>query len=526
MAFVLVLAAPFLVRGPVERVEVEGDARALIVVTPHIEQIRQEFGAAFTQWHAREYGQRVEIDWRTPGGTSEIVRQLQAQYSAAAQRLAREIPAGEGDAAAALEALFAPGTMGFDLFFGGGTYDHGRVKNGITIADPRPGREGERIPLAMSEPVGFAQDRLDGWFGENRIGHGYLYDPEQYWIGTALSGFGIVYNRDLHREMGIPEPRAFRDLTDPRYIGMIALADPRQSGSVTTTYDSILNNEGWEEGWRVLREMAANARYYASAATKPPIDVSQGEAAAGLAIDFYGRGQAQAVMRPGETAETSRVGYVDPEGATYIDADPISLLRGGPEPELARRFIEFCLTDEAQVLWQLPSRANPLSAENPVGPDGGAMGPRRHELRRMPVRRAVYERYVDYFIDRVDPFTLASETSPRGWRSAIPVLMPAFGIDTSEELRRAWRALNAARRDPGFPGDVLGEMERLFYAMPVHTMRDGRRVEFGPGTLREIREDTDSWRDPVHGQRSRIGYARFFRENYRRVVELHRVRGE
>src|SRR5690606_17069006 len=174
-----------------------------------------------------------------------------------------------------------------------------------------------------------------------------------YWLGTALSGFGIVYNRDVLEELGLPEPESFDDLTAFGYFNLLALADPRMSGSVTTTYESILNNQGWDSGWRTLREMAANSRYFATSSTRPPIDVSQGDAAAGLAIDFYGRGQAQEVMAAGETAETSRVGYVDPKGAVYIDADPVSILRGGPSPELAQRFVEFLLTDEAQALWQM-----------------------------------------------------------------------------------------------------------------------------------------------------------------------------
>src|SRR5690606_21922861 len=116
--------------------------------------------------------------------------------------------------------------------------------------------------------------------------------------------------------------------------------------------------------------------------TRPPIDVSQGDAVAGLAIDFYGRGQAQEVMASGETAETSRVGYVDPEGAVYIDADPVSILRGGPNPELARAFVEFLLTDEAQALWQMRATAGADAAESdtPAGVNGAPMGPRAYEL--------------------------------------------------------------------------------------------------------------------------------------------------
>ncbi|MFN9972557.1 MAG: ABC transporter substrate-binding protein, partial [Phycisphaerae bacterium] len=186
-----------------------------------------------------------------------------------------------------------------------------------------------------SVPAGFPKAQLDEWYGENRIGSGLLYEPDQYWLGTALSGFGIVSNRDLLKRLGLPEPDSFEALTDPKLQAMVALADPRQSGSIATTFDAILSNYGWEKGWRILREMCANARYFTNSSTKPPIDISHGEGAIGLAIDFYGRSQAQAIAKPGEDRATVRDGDGDPKGTASVEADPISLLRGGPNPEIA-----------------------------------------------------------------------------------------------------------------------------------------------------------------------------------------------
>ncbi len=83
------------------------------------------------------------------------------------------------------------------------------------------------LKFPMSVPAGFSKAQLDEWFGENAVGAQTLYEPEQYWLGTALSGFGVVYNRDVLKELGIQDPETFIDLTDPKYAGMLALADPR-----------------------------------------------------------------------------------------------------------------------------------------------------------------------------------------------------------------------------------------------------------------------------------------------------------
>ncbi len=519
IAFLLVLALPLIVRalagGSGGAVGAEGafktlakdgeDVASLVIVTPHVEQIRLEFAAAFDSWHRAKFSRGVRIDWRVPGGTSEIVKQIEAQAEAAIRQGQMSI-----------EGLFAAGVSGADVFFGGGSYEHGKMAQ-----ERKALVSGHEVRYRLGRPAGFPQEQLDDWYGQNKIGVQQIYDPGQVWLGTALSGFGIVYNRDTLNTLGVPEPRSFRDLCDPRYFNMLALADGRLSGSLTTAYESILNKEGWE-GWRTLRELCANARYFASASTRPPVDVSQGEAAAGLAIDFYGRNQSQFVLKPGQSADESRVGYVDPEGAVYIDADPVTILNGCTDFEIARRFVEFCLTVEGQSLWQFRSHHSLGSAP----PDG--LGPRVYELRRMPARRIMYEKYLDRMVDKANPFVAASDVPGRGWRDAIAPMMAAFGIDTSEECRRAWRVLNVARQslDAGAvsPG-VLAEMETAFYAMPRHRMADGTELVFSEENYKAISADVKRWRDPDRARRAQIAYAGFFAAQYHEVVRLWEAGG-
>lgn len=493
-ALLIVLGVPFAFRPRVERVD--DAALRLVIITPHNEQIRTEFGLAFDRWHRAHFdGRGVIIDWRTPGGTAEIRRQLFAEYEAAIRR-----------------GPIAPGSMSYDLLFGGGSYEHAQVKRAVTHTLP----DGTTRSATITMPVEFSAEQLHEWYGENRIGRNVLYDPDLHWFGTALSGFGIVYNIDALRQLGVPEPQTWADLADPRLIGWIALADPGQSGSIATVFDVILQRLGWEEGWRIVREASANTRYFADSSSKIPIDVSLGEAAMGMCIDFYGRTQAQ-FIRDADGSE--RLGYVDPPRLSDIDPDPISLLNGGPNRDLAIRFIEFCLSEEGQALWQFPLAASE-----------GDLGPRQFELRRLPIRRAMYERHFDRFIDRVDPFALAEpfDAWDNNVRGFIAPLLAAMAIDSQTELRAAWRAINDR------PADDLKRLEmlRLFHEMPTVALSDGREVSLATTEhLAAIRAD---WRltqsaegaarglDPHKAQRDRIRWAEFFRGRYRAVVELGR----
>jgi ABC-type Fe3+ transport system substrate-binding protein len=477
------------------------------------------------------------------------------------------------------DALLPPGSMEYDLFFGGGSFDHGQTARPMAISVQRPDGTQATARVRQSAPADFTQNELDALFGENRIGPQLLYDPDQRWIGTALSSFGIVFNREVLGRLGVPEPDSFKDLTDPRLIGWVALADPRQSGSITTTFDSILGNQGWEEGWRTLRAMCGTTRYFTNSSTKPPVDIAQGEAAAGLAIDFYGRGQAQVIA---DSGGGDRVGYTDPAGSVYVDADPISLLNGAPSPELAKRFIRFTLTDEAQALWQFPA-ADGTGDANPTGPDGRPMGPRQYELRRMPVRRAMYERYFDAFVDPVNPFEIVSDIKNPGWRTGVQVMMGAFGVDLADECRAAYTALEKARRSGDFTPGEMAELEALFYAFPetriealvnlpgfadlpassksliesqgwtwisdiyesgllspnslepenivkitdrdlaglVLLIKDPHTLPFTESTFGFVRNE---WRQRGREARIRIEYTRFFRENYKAIVAAVRDR--
>jgi iron(III) transport system substrate-binding protein len=556
----LILGVPFALTLGGDKETAPANAERLIVISPHVPQIRTEFGRAFSEWHLREHGTPAIVDFRTPGGTSEIRKQLEAMFSSAVKNL---VDRGLLDPSIPDDALLPPGSVEYDIFFGGGSFDHGQTANPMSIAVRTPDGQNAVVRIRQSAPAGFTQAELDAIFGENRIGPQKLYDPDQRWIGTALSSFGIVFNREVLARLGLPEPAGFHSLTDPRLIGWVALADPRQSGSVTTTFDSILGNQGWEQGWRTLRGMCGTTRYFTNSSTKPPIDVSMGEAAAGLAIDFYGRGQAQVIA---ETGGGDRVGYTDPAGAVYVDADPVSLLNGAPNPELAKRFIRFCLTDEAQALWQFRA-GDPI---NPSGPDGRPMGPRDHELRRMPVRRAMFERYFEHFIDQVNPFEIVSDVENPGWRYGVQVMMGAFGVDLAEECRAAYTALEHARQSGKFTPAEIAELEERFYAFPetriesltalpgfaqlsdeaksliesrgwkwssdvlawsrgnnppppdsaesqvLALARSDHRLPFTETTYNAVRNE---WRQPGREARLRIEYTKFFRANYRLIVD-------
>lgn len=495
----LIVGLPLLLqRTPEESAAVvEAHTPRLIIITPHNEQIRHEFGRAFNLWRASQNLPHVEFDWRSMGGGSDLRKIVLSQLEAAARQ-------GREDQG-----------FGVDLFFGGGDYEHNQLVRGVRIE-----RDGEMISIPATVQPDLPPGLLEAAFPEATIGGERLYHPDGYWIGVVLSSFGIVYNRDVLDVLDLPEPVTWVDLTDPGYASWLALADPAHSGSVSATMHAVVRRQGWHEGWRTMREIFANARYFTSSASKVPVDVSAGEAAAGMCIDFYGRFQAGAVG--GE-----RVGYVDPPFATAITADPISLLRGAPNRDLAEQFIAWLLTHDAQALWQ-----------RKIGSPGG---PERFELRRLPARQDVYTaaETAHWTDPQVNPFKTAAPV-PAGMPDVYLMIAPvahAMAIDIHDDLVTAWRTIQHVPHDHPLRKMMLVEFHRmppeLTLAWPETLRQSWRDAVASPehpqheqavATLRDfgqsLAQNFYGSANPQRLQEARIRWTYFFRDQYAKVVAM------
>ena len=527
LAFAVLLALPLAFRRQAAGPERADDT--VVIITSHNEAIRHEYGAAFRDWYLKKTGRRISVDWRVIGGTSEINRYLDSEYIAAfrhhwVDQLGRpwsnEVqagfrdpsvqpgtdPASDNPAQAARRAFLASSIgCGIDLFHGGGSYDY--------AWHARAGR------LVDSGIMRLHPD----WFGEAVIpathtGEAY-WDPQGLWVGAVLSSYGIIFNRDALHRLGIgKEPKDWSDLQNPLYQGEVALCDPTKSSSIAKAFENVIQQqmnlrlkqhvdetgqpaatlearavrEGWVDGLRLLQRIGANARYFTDNSQKPPIDVMQGDSAAGMCIDFYGHSQEEsAAWRSGR----HRLGFVSPVGGTVLSPDPIAQLRGAPHPQAALAFIEYTLSLEGQALWDLR-----------VGTPGG---PRQYALRRLPIRR-------DFFADtRLRELRSDPDESPyaagntfvyhpawtNGLMRELAFVVRVMCQDTHPELVEAWRAIIAA----GMPREALT------------TMQDVSAIDYDQLTGR-IRTVLNS-RNKAEEVQLAHELAERFREQYRRAAK-------
>ena len=496
----VVVATPLFLREPGNTSGLGADT--LVIISPHNESIRFEFSRAFAEYYRNKTGRAVRIDWRLPGGTTEIVRYLNSEYEAAFRvhwtrslglpwtRLTLEAfsdsrvggSASKSSLAERARDAFLNSTVGcgIDLLFGGGSFDFANLADrGLLVESGTL----SRIPELF-------------WAGSDKqipqsLGGESYWDPRGRWIGVCLAGFGICYNTDVLARLGFsPPPEQWVDLADGRLFRSVGLADPTKSGSAAKAYELIIQQqmnqrlaeierststpqqgsesqaikEGWDRGLQLLIQLAANSRYFSDSAPKVPADVAYGEAAAGMCIDFYGRSESEAVAdKEGQT----RLHYTNVRGGTSVGADSIALLRGAPHPETAKTFIDFVLSLEGQKLWDFRP--------------GTPGGPVRYSLRRLPIRREFYrEPLRSSMVDGdADPYRDAQAFEyHEAWTgplfSTLRFLVRVMCIDSREELVAARAAIGSAPvSSPSF--QKLLDVSCVQYDIALHQIRETLR---------------------------------------------------
>lgn len=273
----------------------------LVIISPHWEGIRYEFGRAFSEWHRARYRSTVEVDWRDLGGGNADVKFVLSEFE---QR---------------------PGGIGIDLFFGGGIEPFLELSRKNLLEPCRPALDG--IP--------------------SEVGGVPIYDPQGRWFGVALSGFGILYNKRVLRARGWPVVSTWRELAEQAPIGSVASSDPRASSTMHVMYEMLLQRYGWEEGWRIIYQLGSKVRHFDLLSSTAAKQCAVGNTGYAMAIDFYAFTQIAAVGK-------ENMGFVLPRDCVMVNPDCIGILRGAPHRTLAERFVEFSLSEAAQNLFMLP----------------------------------------------------------------------------------------------------------------------------------------------------------------------------
>lgn len=164
-------------------------------------------------------------------------------------------------------------------------------------------------------------------------------DPEGYWTGFSARSRVIVYNTDLVK----PEeaPKSVLDLTDPKWRGQVAVADPR-FGSTSFHVAALYAELGDERADEFFRKLKANDVKIVSSNSVVRDMVVRGEVKVGL-TDTDDVNVALEAKQPVAMVFPDRDGMGVP-----VMPNMVSMIAGSPHTEAAKHLIDYLLSPEVE----------------------------------------------------------------------------------------------------------------------------------------------------------------------------------
>ena len=325
------------------------------------------------------------------------------------------------------------------------------------------------------------------------IGSYPINDPDGYYKGFAGSGYGIMWNTRYLKAKNIPVPKEWNDLTKPVYHGHTGMSAPSRSGTTHLTVETILQGEGWENGWKLMKEIGGNFNTVTERSFGVPDGVNSGQFGIGIVIDFFGLSS---------KASGFPVDFVYPTVTTLVPAN-IAMVKSAPHPEAAAAFIEFLLSEAGQEMLLDP------------------------KIRRLPVRPEIYAKapkgfpnpFVDKSIGAKVKFDVMKSKSRYNLVNSMFDVMITYRLD---DLRAATKAVQDAEKaiagkNNAAAEKLIAEAKALIAALPIDEAK-AMDQDFA-GIFKKKRKKAT---DKVTGRQAEVEqqWDSMVKENYSKAIEL------
>jgi ABC-type Fe3+ transport system substrate-binding protein len=247
-----------------------------------------------------------------------------------------------------------------------------------------------------------------------RVGNTPLADGEGYYTATEMAGYGFAIAPAALAARQIATPADWSDLADQRLRGQIALPIPARVGFAPPIVEIVLQAYGWERGWALWSQIAANAVLVDRGAAFVTDEVATGRCAVGVSIDFF---------VTSAIANGARLDFVYPR-QTGVNPAHAAITAGSPNPAGAKAFVDFLLSQSAQKILAHP------------------------DIRRLPVRPSAYEGLPSgYFNPFAAAATGALQFDGEAARQRLVLTSAVFQqmlVEPHDEIRALWQRVRAA----------------------------------------------------------------------------------
>lgn len=185
-------------------------------------------------------------------------------------------------------------------------------------------------------------------------------------LNTVDYGFvALNYDRAYFQKLGLPLPKSLDDLKKPQYARLTVVPSPATSSPGLAFLLATVNHYGEAGAWAWWREARANGlkvtrgwtdayeKDFSKNGGKYPIVLSYASSPA--AEVFYAEG-----YNPAKLPAQAPTANLFLPGSTFRQLEGVGVLKGTRQPELARRFVDFMLSNSMQAdfptrMWVYPA---------------------------------------------------------------------------------------------------------------------------------------------------------------------------
>lgn len=180
-------------------------------------------------------------------------------------------------------------------------------------------------------------------------------DSDGYWAGFAARCRILIYNTDLLKDEDLP--KSIFELTEPKWKDKVSLAYPL-FGTTATHAAALYADMGQDKARAYFQALKANDVMITDGNASSRDRVADGT----VAIGFTDTDDAYVAIKQGRPVD---IIWPDKEGiGTLLIPNTVALIKGGPNPEAAKKFIDFLLSREVEEMLafsdagQIPLRAD------------------------------------------------------------------------------------------------------------------------------------------------------------------------
>ncbi|MEG0314796.1 MAG: extracellular solute-binding protein [Erysipelotrichaceae bacterium] len=146
----------------------------------------------------------------------------------------------------------------------------------------------------------------------------------------------IIVNNAVIKKHNLPVPKTYDDLLNPIYKNLIAMPDPKSSGTGYFFYKNLVNVKGEAGALEYIDKLSKNVKTFTESGSGPVKLLKQGEIAIGLGLTF------QAVD---EFNKGNDFTIIEPEYGSPYSLTGAGIIKGREKDEDIMRVYDFIIND-------------------------------------------------------------------------------------------------------------------------------------------------------------------------------------